>query len=204
MAGGGGGSWFGGDGTVGGAASSPVLEEVEMLEDDIDMVTSFDDINDEADELSNSVAYLQQVNSELQNENASLQNEEVQLKSQLAGTDRRMHELENELAHQPAKVQGAQSVDVDYNSDILGTPERHDAFFVGEVSFKTKNEALQYEVLQALVDKNWCNGDEYDDGEYDTPLERIRETYQMPLGTLADNIDKIAMILREYEQKKDR
>lgn len=205
-----------GAGGGGGFDTSPILEEVDMLEDDIDMVEEFDSCETDLEKEEDKVRELQIANCALQNENASIQNEEVQLKSQLGGTDRHVHELERQLEEaeqQIQRIQGAKVAAVPNNKetnvdtttdDVLGTPERRDAFFVGKNSFKTKNEALQFEVLQALVDEDWTNHDDYDDNDYDNALERIRETHQIPLGTLADNIDKIAGILREYELKKDR
>lgn len=201
--------WFG---SGGGASTSPILEEVETLDTEIEEVEDFDTIEEEL-ESENIMEIEDEASiSSLQNENYKLQNEVI-------ADEETIRKLEKEIEAGAAvtnyndpfkdKEDYVETINVSRHDENLASPKETKAFEVNGIIFKAKNSALEYEVCQRLIDidlaehhTDYSCSDCYDEDDGDG-LDKMGQ-YIIPLDVLANNIDRVAELLREYEQKKDR
>lgn len=179
-----------------------VLETAELLKDEIDTVDDFDMLEDEL-----------RVDDEII---AAEQRENDQLRAQLAAKSVGPDMTATEVMQREGKVEikrdwlGRRKVDETNYKEHLDVPVQENVFTVHGKSFHSFNEALQYEVLQDLKNKTFCmDRFGFEDHAVDAEDERPNSVecmgeFCIPLDLLAENIDEIALILREYEKKKQR
>jgi hypothetical protein len=162
-----------------------VLETFNELEDEIDNV-------DDADFLERELEEEEEINHRLRAELAAEK-----------GVDRTATEIKRDWLGRP-------KVDETTYKNHLDLPVEEKVFTVHGKNFHSYNEALQFEVLTDLKNKTFAfdrYGFEYhaieaEDNKTDS-VESLGE-FCIPLDCLAQNIDEISLILREYQQKKQR
>jgi hypothetical protein len=165
-----------------------VLETADLLNDEIDTVDEVDSLREE------------------------LATEDTILDAEAREIDR----LQNELAAKNDKAEikrdwlGRPKVDETTYKNHLDIPVQQNVFEVHGKTFHSFNEALQFEVLTDLKNKTFAFDrygfeDHAIEAEDNKPnsVESLGE-FCIPLDCLAQNIDEISLILREYQQKKQR
>jgi hypothetical protein len=185
--------------TVTGGTMSGDYDTIDDLDGDDDIVIdTFNELEEEIDIVDTASVLERELDAE-EAENARLRSELAAEK----GVDRTATEIKRDWLGRP-------KVDETTYKNHLDLPVEEKVFTVHGKNFHSYNEALQFEVLTDLKNKTFAFDrygfeDHAIEAEDNKPysVENLGE-FCIPLDCLAQNIDEISLILREYQQKKQR